>query len=108
MKGTNPPARWNPTQQQLGKQTKEGLVPTTEKLEMAFREMLRLHYELQDSHADLKSKVEQNGKSASPQPTSTAAVTNMLGLPVFPSDTTQLADGTKLTYVAARRRFEFL
>jgi hypothetical protein len=47
------------------------------------------------------------GTKASQVPNS-AAVTNILGLPISPSDTTQLADGTKLTYVAATRSFKFL
>ena len=76
------------------------------------REILRLHYEMVDQFNEFKSKVkppEAPIPSTKPVPSSnSAAVTNILGLPIFPSDTTQLADGTKLTWVAASRRFEFL
>ncbi len=71
-----------------------------------------MFYDLQDSHTALKAKVNSPpvvGTRASQVPqVNTAAVTNMLGLPVEPSDTTQLTDGTKLTYVAAERKFKFL
>jgi hypothetical protein len=100
--------RWYPTSMQLGKQTKEGLTPTVESLEHAFREVLRLHYELQDSHAVLQSQVKQGSSKEAVPAGNTAADQRFLGLPVQPSDTTQLADGTVLTYVAATRSFKFL
>jgi len=93
--------RWFPSSQQL---------KDPESTERAMREVLRLHYETVDQLNELKSKVKD-----APVPTAkpvlspnSAAVTNILGLPIFPSDTTQLADGTKLTWVAKSRRFEFL
>jgi hypothetical protein len=101
--------RWWPTQGQLGKQTEEGLAPTTEHLERTFREVLRLHYELVDSHEELLKKVSTLKTPPKPaQPTNTASITRILGLPIQPSDTSQLADGTKLTWVAAERVFRFL
>src|SRR5882724_1056688 len=81
------------------------------KLEQAFREVLRLHYAQRDKVNDLHQKVNSPtvaGTKASQVPVNTASITNILGLPIFPSDTTQLLDGTKLTWVAASRRFEFL
>jgi hypothetical protein len=69
-----------------------------------------MFYELQDSHAELQSQLKQNegaNKEAVPAG-NTASITRVLGLPVEPSDTTQLADGTVLTYVAATRSFKFL
>jgi hypothetical protein len=95
-------AKWYPSAQQLTK---------PEELERAFREVLRLHYassnKLNTLHETVSKMPTMAGTKASQVPNS-AAVTNVLGLPIFPADTTQLADGTKLTYVAAARRFEFL
>jgi len=79
--------------------------------ERAFRETLRMLYELQDSHAALQAQLKGNSKEAVPagaNTTNSASVTRLLGLPVQPSDTTQLADGTVLTYVAATRSFRFM
>jgi hypothetical protein len=78
--------------------------------ERAFRQLLDQFYELRNSHSALQSQVKQNGganKEAVPAGNS-ASDQRMLGLPVEPSDTTQLADGTVLTYVAATRSFKFL
>ena len=95
-------SKWYPSANQLGK---------PEELERAFREVLRMHYAVSNQVGTLHKKVNSlptmAGTKASQVPNS-AAVTNVLGLPIFPADTTQLADGTKLTYVAASRRFEFL
>jgi hypothetical protein len=95
-------AKWFPSKNQLG---------TPDELERAFREVLRLHYassnKLNTLHDTVGKMPQMAGTKASQVPNS-AAVTNVLGLPIFPADTTQLADGTKLTYVAASRRFEFL
>jgi len=95
-------SKWYPSTHQLGK---------PEELERAFREVLRLHYSLSqrvtDIHETVKAMPPMAGTKASQVPNS-AAVTNILGLPISPSDTTQLADGTKLTYVAATRSFRFL
>ena len=77
-------ARWYPSHAQL---------KDPQSTERSMREVLRMLYELQDSHAALQSQV-KNGQSAPAQPTNTASNTNLLGLPVEPSDTTQLADGT--------------
>ncbi len=84
---------------------------TPQKLERTLREVLRLHYAQRDTVNALHTKVNAPtvaGTRASQVPTNTAAVTNILGLPIVPSDTTQLADGTKLTYVKATRSFKFL
>jgi len=79
------------------------------KLEQAFREVLRLHYSERGRVDGLHAKVNTPAKLVPPPSQSqTASITNILGLPIFPSDTTQLADGTKLTWVAASKRFEFL
>jgi hypothetical protein len=45
------------------------------------------------------------GKSKESEPSSFISAIN--GLPVEPFDPTTLTDGTKLTWVAAHRRFEF-
>ena len=74
-----------------------------------FRETLRILYDLQDSHAALQAQV-KSSQAASPQSsasTSSASVSRILGLPVEPSDTTQLADGTTLTFDKNNRRFVF-
>jgi hypothetical protein len=92
-------ARWYPSHAQLKD-------PQT--TERSFRQVLDMFYQLQDSHAALQEKIGKQSSQSTSTPTNTASVTNMLGLPVHPADTTQLADGTKLTYVAAKRRFEFL
>ena len=92
-------ARWYPSHTQL---------KDPQSTERSFRNLLDMFYQLQDSHAELKSQVKQNGKEAVPAQTNTASITRVLGLPVEPSDTTQLADGTVLTYVAATRSFKFL
>ena len=92
-------ARWYPSDNQL---------KDPKSTERSFRNLLDMFYQLQDSHAELKSQVKQNGKEAVPAQTNTASITRVLGLPVEPSDTTQLADGTVLTYVAATRSFKFL
>jgi hypothetical protein len=96
-------AKWYPSPNQLGK---------PEDLERAFREVLRMHYSLSrqvKDMADTQAKLPMAGTKASQVPHgNTAAVTNILGLPIEPSDTTQLADGTSLKYVAATRSFKFL
>jgi hypothetical protein len=95
-------ARWYPSAKQLGK---------PEETERALREILRMHYSLSDRVGTLHETVSKMpaiaGTKASQVPNS-AAVTNILGLPIEPSDTTQLADGTSLKYVAATRSFKFL
>ncbi len=95
-------AKWYPSSEQL---------KDPQSTERAFREILRMHYALTEQVGTLHKKVDtmpaMAGTKASQVP-NTAAVTNLLGLPIDPSDTTQLADGTKLTYVAATRSFRFL
>jgi len=98
--------RWYPSHDQL---------KDPQSTERSFRETLRMLYELQDSHAALQAQLKQTGKEAVPagtanpaNTTNSASVTRLLGLPVQPSDTTQLADGTVLTYVAATRSFKFM
>jgi hypothetical protein len=102
-------AKWYPSSNQL---------KDPQSTERSFRNLLDMFYQLQDSHAALQSHVKQNGaggagngavgasKEAVPAGNS-ASITRVLGLPVEPSDTTQLADGTVLTYVAATRSFKF-
>ena len=92
-------ARWFPSHEQL---------KDPQSTERSFRNLLDMFYQLQDSHAELQSHVKQSNKEAVPAQTNTASITRVLGLPVEPSDTTQLADGTVLTYVAATRSFRFL
>jgi hypothetical protein len=93
--------RWYPSHEQL---------KDPQSTERSFRETLRILYDLQDSHAALQAQV-KSSQAASPQSsassTSTASVSRLLGLPVEPSDTTQLADGTTLTYDKNNRRFVF-
>ena len=98
---TEQSARWYPSSHQL---------KDPQSSERAFRNLLDMFYQLQDSHATLQSQIKQNdsSKEAVPAQTNTASITRVLGLPVEPSDTTQLADGTVLTYVAATRSFKFL
>ena len=82
---------------------------TPEDTERAFRQLLDQFYALRNSHSELKAQVKNGAnKEAVPAQTNTASITRVLGLPVEPSDTTQLADGTVLTYVAATRSFRFL
>lgn len=88
-------SRWYPSSSQL---------TTPDEHERAMRETLRQLYDLQDKFNELHKKV---NTPAPAQQTNTAAVTRILGLPIKPSDTSQLADGTVLTYVAATRSFEF-
>ena len=96
----NEQARWYPSHSQL---------KDPQSTERAFREVLRQLYDLQDSHTALQAQVKQNGSGKEAVPAgNTASITRFLGLPVDPSDTTQLADGTVLTYVAATRSFKFL
>jgi len=90
---------WYPSSHQL---------KTPEDTERTLREVLRQFYTLRDSHAALQDQVKQSNKEAVPAQTNTASITRFLGLPVDPSDTTKLADGTVLTYVAATRSFKFL
>jgi hypothetical protein len=77
---------------------------------MAFRETLRQLYATRTRTDELHKKINaptMAGTKASQVPNS-AAVTNILGLPIVPSDTTELADGTVLTFVKATRSFKFL
>ena len=95
-------ARWFPSHEQL---------KDPQSTERSFRNLLDMFYQLQDSHAELQSHVKQSNKEAVPastNTTNTASTQRFLGLPVKPSDTTDLADGTVLTYVKANRWFEFL
>lgn len=93
---------WYPTTNQIGKPAD---------LERTLRRVLQLHYDLSERVAGMAKEQQAalvaGTKASQVPPVNTAAVTNMLGLPIVPSDTTQLADGTKLTYVAASRNFQF-
>lgn len=92
-------AKWYPSSNQL---------KDPQSTERSFRNLLDMFYQLQDSHAALQQQVKSSSGTPSTSPqTNTASVTRLLGLPVFPSDTTQLADGTVLTYKAAQRAFVF-
>jgi len=94
--------RWYPTHMQL---------KDPQSTERSFRETLRMLYELQDSHEQLKAQIKNGSQGANKEAVpagNSASDQRMLGLPVEPSDTTQLADGTVLTYVAATRSFKFL
>jgi hypothetical protein len=93
---------WYPSTQQL---------KDPASVEQAFRETLRQFYEMRTRVEDLHAKVNKPkvaGTKATQLPVNTASDTKILGLPVEPSDTTQLQDGTVLTYVAATRTFRFL
>ena len=91
--------RWFPSHEQL---------KDPQSTERSFRETLRMLYDLQDSHAALQAQIKDRaGKEAVPAETNTASVSRLLGLPIIPSDTTQLADGTVLTYKASQRAFVF-
>jgi hypothetical protein len=92
-------ARWYPSPHQL---------KDPQSTERAFRQVLDMFYSLHDSHTALQSQVKQGSEPAQAQSPNTASEQRFLGLPVKPSDTTQLADGTVLTFVKASRRFEFL
>ena len=92
--------RWYPSADQL---------KDPQSTERSVREILRQLYDLQDSHAALQAHIKQNGTGKEAVPAgNSASITRILGLPVQPSDTTQLTDGTVLTYVAAERTFKFL
>src|SRR5438034_9313143 len=93
--------RWYPTHLQL---------KDPQSIERAFREVLRMFYGMEDRVNEMHGKVNSSPAPTTPPATktNTASITNILGLPIFPADTTQLADGTKLTWVATKRRFEFL
>ncbi len=94
-------AKWYPSSEQL---------KDPQSTERAFRELLRMHYALTEQVGTLHKKVDtmpaMAGTKASQVPNS-AAVTNILGLPISPSDTTQLADGATLKYNKATRNFSF-
>jgi phage I-like protein len=89
--------KWYPSSSQL---------TTPDEHERAMRETLRQLYDLQDRFDELHKKVNAPAVAAPQQ--NTAAVTRILGLPIKPSDTSQLVDGTVLTWVAAERVFKFL
>lgn len=91
--------RWYPSADQL---------KDPQSTERSFRELLRMFYDLHDSHTALQAQVKQNGQPAAAPSTNTASVQRLLGLPVEPSDTTQLTDGTVLTYVKSTRSFKFM
>jgi hypothetical protein len=101
MKTPEREVRWYPSHIQL---------KDPQSTERAFREVMRMFYELQDSHRELQSQVKNGANGASKEAVpagNTASITRLLGLPVEPSDTTQLADGTVLTYSATTRTFRF-
>jgi hypothetical protein len=90
--------RWYPSENQLG---------SPADVQKALKQVLDLHYGLEDQQNTLAKRipeVPQHTATSTPNPPST---TSLLGLPVGPVDTTKLADGTKLTYVAAQRMFVF-
>lgn len=93
-------ARWYPSHAQL---------KDPQSTESSFRQVLDMFYQLHDSHMALQEQIKAQGANKEAVPAgNTASITRVLGLPVEPSDTTQLADGTVLTYVAATRSFRFL
>ena len=92
------PANWFPSTQQLS---------SPDELERSFRETLRQLYSMQDKVDELHKKVNAPAPKQTGNP-NTASASKILGLPVEPSDTSQLADGTVLTYVLATRSFKFL
>ena len=92
-------ARWYPSSQQL---------KDPQSTERSLREVLRMFYDLQDKHEALQDQVKNGANKEAVPAGNTASISRLLGLPIEPSDTTQLADGTVLTYVKASRRFEFL
>ena len=99
-------SQWYPSRDQ---------VDTPDKVQSTLKQILDLHYGLQNEHNDLKRRVaamplpaasgsaSKGNTSVNPPATST-----LLGLPVGPLDTTRLANGAKLTYVAATRSFQFM
>jgi hypothetical protein len=82
---------WYPSQQQLKD-------PVS--LERSMRRVLQQVYDIHD-------KVNAMNVPAKPEKPPANAVSIINGLPVLPFDPTTLADGTKLTWVAKNRRFEF-
>ena len=80
-------------------------------MEVALRRVLQLHYEsvnkLDSLHAKVHAPTIAGTKASQVPQVNTAAVTNILGLPIVPSDTSQLVDGTQLTFVKATRSFRF-
>lgn len=91
--------RWYPSANQL---------KDPQSSERSFRQLLDMFYQLHDSHTTLQAQVKQGANKEAVPAGNSASITRMLGLPVEPSDTTKLADGTVLTYVAATRSFKFL
>ena len=67
-------------------------------LERSMRRVLQEVYKLKD-------KMEAPATEAAPSK-GTSTLSTINGLPVLPFDPSRLADGTKLTWVAAKRRFE--
>jgi hypothetical protein len=81
---------WYPSQEQL-----KDPVST----ERSLRRVLQIVYGMRNV------STVPSGKSGAAEPSSFISAIN--GLPVEPFDPTTLTDGTKLTWVAANRRFEF-
>lgn len=89
--------RWYPSQEQL-----KDPVQT----ERVFRETLRQLYDLQDKHEALKAQVASPSANAAPTPQGPSN-TKLLGLHVFPVDTSTLADGATLKFSKSGGYFFF-
>ena len=100
MKPANPPPpRWYPTTAQLSDPAST---------ERTVRQILDMHYQLQDQHTALLAKVNAPAaKPSGPPPGSGPSDSMLLGLRVLPVDANQLADGAKLQYSAADGNFQF-
>lgn len=95
--------RWQPTPTQLD---------TPEKMATAFKQLLTQHYALVDAHAATAQALsEAQAKLSAPAPNPPVGLgpadTVLLGVPVAPIDTQQLANGASLKYDKANGRFAF-
>lgn len=95
--------RWQPTHTQLD---------TPEKMAIAFKQLLTQHYALVDAHAaTAQALTEAQAKLATPPPNPPRGLgpadTVLLGIPVAPVDTQQLATGATLKYDKVNGRFAF-
>lgn len=85
---------------------------TPEKLMMVFKQVLDQHYALRDAHAETLRQLHQlRAQVNAPQPRfprgSGPTDTIVLGLPVQPIDTQQLADGAALKFEKATGSLKF-
>jgi hypothetical protein len=87
--------RWYPTQNQLS---------APDQLERTFRQLLQMHYEMQDRLEAMQRSQSTNTLQQGGGPIDTTIV----GLPVQPIDSQTLADGAKLQWSKKDGMFKFV